>query len=235
MRISLCTTCFNRASQLKQVFASNVEVIRGEESVEWLILNYNSRDDLDEYMLPILRSKTCNIRYVKEVSGRRWHMSLAKNISHKLASGDILLNLDCDNRIGEALKQIRETFKANVGAMHLWSGRYGDGTCGRIAIRRELFFNAGGYDESFRPMAYQDEDLLERLKDMGETVMHCPSEGAVAVANAGSGDAASVPKSARWHRYHKYNYRRSTRNRAKGQLVANEGKLWGVGCVSALS
>jgi glycosyltransferase involved in cell wall biosynthesis len=235
MRISLCTTCFNRANQLKQVFESNVEVLREDESVEWLILNYNSQDDLDEYMLPILRDKECNIRYFKEVSGRQWHMSLAKNIAHKLASGDILLNLDCDNRIGEALNQIREAFTANVGAQHLWSGNYGDGTCGRIAIRRELFFKVGGYDESFRPMAYQDEDLLERLRDMGETVMHCRHEGAVAVANAGWGDAAPVPRSAQWERYHQYNFRRSERNRAEGRLVANEGELWGVGCVSAFS
>ncbi len=100
-RISLCTTCFNRTSQLKQVFAANVSMpFCREESVEWLILNYNSEDDLDEFMLPMIRNKTCNIRYIKEISGRRWHLSLAKNISHTLASGDILLNLDCDNRIG---------------------------------------------------------------------------------------------------------------------------------------
>ncbi len=167
--------------------------------------------------------------------GGGWHLSLAKNISHTLASGDILLNLDCDNRIGEALKQIRETFEANVGALHLWSGRYGDGTCGRIAIRRELFFNAGGYDESFRPMAYQDEDLLARLRDMGAAVLHQPCKEAVAVANAGLGEAASVPKSAKWNRYHEYNYRMSERNRAEGRLVANEGKPWGVGCVLAVS
>jgi predicted glycosyltransferase involved in capsule biosynthesis len=235
MRISLCTTCFNRATQLKRVFESNLELLRGEESVEWLILNYNSQDDLDEYIQPILQYNEFNIRYFKEISGRSWHMSLAKNISHKLASGDILMNLDCDNRIGEALDQIRETFTVNVGALHLWSGRYGDGTCGRIAIRRELFFNIGGYDESFRPMAYQDEDLLARLRDMGETVMHVPSLCPVAIANAGLGDAEPVPKSAQWERYHRYNTRISNRNRAEGRLVANEGKLWGVGNVSAMS
>lgn len=217
------------------MFESNFEAIREDESVEWLILNYNSHDDLDEYIRPFLRSKPCNIRYVKEISRRRWHMSLAKNISHKLASGDILMNLDCDNRIGDALKQIREGFTANVGALHLWSGHYGDGTCGRVAIRRELFFNVGGYDESFRPMAYQDEDLLERLKDMGETVVHCPCRPPMAIANAGLGDAAPVPKTARWERYYKYNYRISNRNRAEGRLVANEGKLWGAGYVSAFS
>ena len=178
MRISLCTTCFNRAGQLKHVFESNLDVLRGEESVEWLILNYNSQDDLDEFMLPILQYKEFNIRYFKEISGRSWHMSLAKNISHKLASGDILMNLDCDNRIGEALDQIREAFTVNVGGLHLWSGRYGDGTCGRKANIRELFFNIGGYDESFRPMAYQDEDLLARLRDMGETVLHVPEPDA---------------------------------------------------------
>jgi predicted glycosyltransferase involved in capsule biosynthesis len=235
MRISFCTTCFNRASQFKQVFESNVEVLRGEESVEWLILNYNSRDDLDEYILPFVRSKACNIRYVKEISGRKWHMSLAKNISHKLASGDILMNLDCDNRIGEAVTEIRDAFTASIGALHLWSGRYGDGTCGRIAIRRELFFNVGGYDESFRPMAYQDEDLLERLRDMGETVKHRPCLPPMAIANAGSGDAAPLPKTAQWERYHKHNFRISNRNRAEGRLVANAGKLWGAGYVSAFS
>jgi glycosyltransferase involved in cell wall biosynthesis len=235
MRISLCTTCFNRASQLKQVFESNVEVLQGENSVEWVILNYNSQDDLDDFMLPVLRERECNIRYFKEISRRPWHLSLAKNISHKLASGDILLNLDCDNRIGEALDEIRESFTSDVGALHLWSGCYGDGTCGRIAIRRELFYNVGGYDESFRPMAYQDEDLLERLRDMGEIVRHCPCHCPIAIANEGFGDAAPVPKSAQWERYHKYNYRISSRNRAEGRLVANEGRLWGVGCVSALS
>jgi hypothetical protein len=51
--------------------------------------------------------------------------------------------------------------------VHQFSGKFFDGSFGRIAVQREVFAAIGGYDEQFAPMGFQDLDLLARLSAMG--------------------------------------------------------------------
>ncbi len=99
-----------------------------------------------------------------------WHASIAKNASHSVAEGAILVNLDCDNYTGpEGSQFIVDTFSEYPFNIVLWqfSGKKQDGSFGRIALTRDMFFQLGGYDESFLPMGYQDDDLLDRARHLG--------------------------------------------------------------------
>ncbi len=85
-----------------------------------------------------------------------------QKLSHGLASGDILVNLDADNILGpqfceKALSLHPQQF------LHAWSGDWSDGTCGRLAYQRELFEAFGGYDESLGPVGFEDLDLRNRF------------------------------------------------------------------------
>src|ERR1700722_6590774 len=124
--ISLCTTCHNRAHQLKAVFEHNLSRVLRDSNAEWIILNYNSQDDLDSFILERLGQCGGCVRYVRERSGRSWHARIAKNIAHRAARGDILMNLDCDNRLGDCLAILREEVRGPIGGLHNWSGRPGD-------------------------------------------------------------------------------------------------------------
>lgn len=189
--ISFCTTCHNRAYQLKQVFAANAEVVAAHPDVEWVIWNHSSEDDLDAYLRKRLPKASRRIRYAWEPKRRAWHASVAKNISHRLARGRYLMNLDCDNRIANAVEVIRAGLRRRSRLLHLWSGRPHDGTYGRIAVERRLFHRLRGYDEAFLPMGHQDVDLIQRAvaSGWGEPALHASCGRKVAVQNS---KAASV-------------------------------------------
>lgn len=183
-RISFCSTCSNRVGQLEKVYWHNAKKIQENPYAEWIILNYGSRDNLDQFMHSVLRSSCNRIIYATDnTKPEQWHASKAKNIAHFAASGEILFNLDCDNFIGDACEIVAKFFDYGCMILHMTSGVGRDGTYGRIAIDKNLFCLLGGYDESFYPMGYQDTDLLIRAYSAGHHVMHCRSRSQYAVAN----------------------------------------------------
>jgi hypothetical protein len=175
--------------------------------------------------LPILPPR---VVYARTLSDRPWHVAFAKNSAHRLASGNVLVNLDCDNFIANALDVIRFHFARDIHALHLWSGTYGDGTCGRIAINREVFYRLGGYDESFHPMGHQDLDLLKRARAQGMRVLHVPSSSDVTVKHDRAESMKYCSGSAEdWKKLNQENIAASAFNIANNRLIANEGKNWG--------
>lgn len=162
MKISFCTTCCNRLYQFSQTIDINYDIIKNNQDTEWVVVNYNSSDDTHNFMMQKLHTMSDRVVYVNEISRRKWHASVAKNVSHMNATGNILVNLDCDNFIGNSLNMVREKFSKGTQMLHMWSGVYFDGTYGRIAVTRELFNKLNGYDEKMYPMGAQDEDIMKR-------------------------------------------------------------------------
>jgi glycosyltransferase involved in cell wall biosynthesis len=166
-KISFCTTCRNRLWQFLKTFEVNAELVGNKKDVEWIILDFCSADRLDDYMTSVLPNFSKRIVYIRLIDNLPWHVSVAKNMAHSFATGDILANLDCDNFIGHFWDMIRVGFKNDNIILHNWSGISGDGTFGRIALTKNTFHSLGGYDERFFPMGYQDTDLLNRARCMG--------------------------------------------------------------------
>lgn len=183
MKVSFCTTCCNRLHQFVQTLDKNYDLIKNNPNTEWVIVNYNSSDDTHKFILEKLKHMSNRVIYVNEFSGRKWHASIAKNVAHKNATGDVLMNLDCDNYIGDSLYIILEKFSNDMECMQMWTGVPYDGTYGRIAINKDLFFGLGGYDETFYPMGGQDSDLLNRAKAFGAKCERYVSDKFVAIPN----------------------------------------------------
>lgn len=228
MKISFCTTCGNRLHQLQQTFEQNLAVISRTPGVEWVIVNFNSRDALHEFMLDRLPGLPANVVYARDPAERPWHMAIAKNIAHRAASGDLLVNLDCDNFIGAAADVLRDALARSVQAVHLWSGVSGDGTCGRIAVARDVFHALGGYDESFHPVGHEDLDLLKRIRARGIAVEDhpCPAGSAIMNSKEEGMQHCSAP-GLTWIESRDRNKAQSNLNIAEGRIVANLGKAWG--------
>jgi hypothetical protein len=231
MKISFCTTCFNRAYQFRQTFENNCAIISREKNVEWVILNLNSKDGLHEYMMNKLPSFPQNIVYAKETATRFWHVSVAKNMAHRIGSGDVLVNLDCDNFIGNTLDLIRGPLSNGTKAIHLWSGISRDGTCGRIAIVKSEFFSLGGYDESFFPIGHDDLDLLKRARKSGLSVERHPCASNLALRNTKKVAIkyCQLGSKLTWEQCCKRNRQKSNKNIEENHLIANIGKNWGSG------
>jgi hypothetical protein len=123
-----------------------------------------------------------------------FRMAHAKNMVHRLASGDILCNLDADNVLPHGYSEwLRERFAENpdrtISARHfsvfavvteriikrlLKMPRPPAGLFGRIAVTRENFYRLGGYDETLSAWGFDDADFQLRARDSGITPYMVP-------------------------------------------------------------
>ncbi len=229
MKISFCTTCCNRLHQFRETLEENAAILDNDPLLEWVVLNFRSSDGLHEYMLERLPELSERIVYAVDSSAGFWHAPTAKNIAMRLGRGDILMSLDCDNFIRETPRIIRESFAGDRNrVLQMWSGVFGDGTYGRIALGRDLFEALGGFDEEFSAMGYHDLDLIERGRALGALAVKHTVGGGYAIRNSKEeGMKYSAPGSGSWLENVRKNEVRSLKNLQEKRLIANTGWNWG--------
>lgn len=220
MKISFCTTCKNRLYQLEKTLPENLKAARG--NVEFVLVNYGSEDGLDAYIWQHFEDVIDKeiLRYVDAKDMGGFHASIAKNLAHRAATGDILFNLDADNFVGLAAEDLRALIDAPNSIVHGWSGTYFDGTFGRIGMRKDAFLALGGYDESFLPVGYQDADLLARAQAMHMPYLHKPS--GAAIANSKHDTIKYTDVKLTYPEMNEGNKKRSLENVKTGRLKANQ-------------
>lgn len=160
--LSFCTAVMNRTHHLKMTLPENL-ASQPQRGVEFVIANYGSRDDLDEWIHSNFRDemRTGRIRYVRNRRPRYFHHSKAKNCAHRAAQGDIVCNLDADNIAGRGLTDhLRDVFSRETDSLVQFVGNYS--AHGRIALLRHHFEELGGYDESFAGWGLEDYELVNR-------------------------------------------------------------------------
>jgi len=109
--ISVCTTCMNRLTDLKRTLPRNIEDNKEYDNAEFIVLDYNSSEDVEGW----IRNKM--MRYIK--SGRLkfyrtecspyFQPNHSRNLSFRLATGELVANVDTDNIIHKGfLKRLNE-------------------------------------------------------------------------------------------------------------------------------
>jgi hypothetical protein len=95
-------------------------------------------------------------------------MSHAKNVAHCLASGDIVCNLDADQFTGPGFARfLAATFKADKALVVHGDWKARKSLSGRLAVLKEYFMLAGGYDERMQGWGFEELDLIRRLNNLG--------------------------------------------------------------------
>src|ERR1700748_3109986 len=98
-KISICTVCMNRLMHLSETLPRNIRENMDYPNVEFVVLNYNSRDDMDNWikynMMDYIRSGI--LKYYKTTEPAYFDRSHSKNMALRLATGDILCMVDADN------------------------------------------------------------------------------------------------------------------------------------------
>lgn len=148
MKISFCTTCMDRLFHLKETYTKSINNTKSYQNKEFILLNYNSKDDLDNWVYNNLKD---SIKYYRTTDANNWFAAHAKNICHKLATGDILVNLDADNIIIEGYcEYLIDLFNKDIIVASESDDLDGNhGCCGLISSRKNHFYSVNGYDESF--------------------------------------------------------------------------------------
>jgi len=172
-RLSFFTVCMGRLHHLQQTLAKNLAWNADHPSLEFVLLDYSSPDDVADWVQSELGEYLASARlaYYRYDHAQFFSFSHSRNMAARLCRGEIICNVDADNFTGPGFaryldEQMKDkdlvvgcdfedgVFTPNVGD-HGWTGR--------MAVRREAFLDAGGYDEDMVAWGYEDLDLYRRL------------------------------------------------------------------------
>lgn len=225
--ISLCIPVMNRLSDLAETMPSRVENANSSPPVEIVVLDYGSKDGLSNYMYELMGRSVLvpgsYFTYVWYDKPQYFHSTHAYNLALLSGHGEwVVLNpADVYFRRGYI-----EALRACIAEGCLWANtdRKRRST---IAFNRAEFIAAGGYDERFESYGPDDVDIIERLERRGSKRGSIPDKLLHDIYTSPEkkienyrvkGSHQELGKSLMPYLYE---------NRAKRQLVANEGRDWG--------
>lgn len=182
MKLAFATTCKGRVQHVKRTLPRN---LADNPCAKFILLNYNSNDDLLTYLQSHHAQDIESGRLViySYMESGPFRMAHAKNMAHRLAmreGADILCNLDADNLTGPGFAEYVERMFLQAGYDHamfacpkmfMWArmvqGKMKRGVSGRIVMTSRAFLLAGGYDERFADWGPDDKDMNVRLARLG--------------------------------------------------------------------
>lgn len=218
--ISLLIHCMNRCYDLKKSMPYIIEAVKESPPMEVLILNYGSKDDLDEYIKTLKEDFFTYIKVDKEV----YNSPNARNIAQLRSKGEYGIQWACDSYPEKnCFKVIRELIEKENP---VWMA---EGYLGRAVVcRKDEFIASGGYDERFNMYAPEDRDICMRLHRRGgkfvefpANLLHdTPTPWQVKVENLG----VNLERDEMIKRMHAI----YDENNRLGLLVANVGREWGI-------
>ncbi len=173
-RLSFCTVCMNRTEHLKITLPQNIADNLDYGNIEFVLLNYNSTDDMHEWVFSTLGEylEKGILKYYHTVSPEYFQMSHSKNMAFRLAHGDILCGIDADNFTGKGFAfYVNEQFTHNRNIFMMpppigpekkrWDVQ------GRICVYKDDFYTLRGFDERVKEYGYEDKDFKQRLLALG--------------------------------------------------------------------
>lgn len=173
-KISICTVCMNRVNHLKETLPVNIRENRHYPDLEFVLLDYNSKDGMQEWVKDNLQEHLASglLKYYKTTEPEFFSISHSKNMTAKLAQGDIICMVDADNYAGEQYADwVNSIFEAGEGRSIITTLRkdaipYRD-QGGKICVRKDHFHEVSGFDEELLYYGVDDVDLVSRLEQAG--------------------------------------------------------------------
>lgn len=225
--ISFCTTCKGRLHHLRETLPANLEANAVYFShIEFILLDYDSQDGLADWVADHLQEhlRSGLVTYYRMTDREYFHTAHAKNVTHLLSKGEIICNLDADNYLdSELVLAIREVFQSNSRSIIRGKRRC---TRGRIVINRCDFLTLGGYNEEMQGYGHEDNEFVRRGTRYLGLKRHALGRFDKYISHSHTERAMNSPfKSIR--ESNRINRALMQVNLQRGQLVANQGRLWG--------
>ena len=166
LSVSICITVMNRLHHIKETLSVNL-LENDSPGIEFILLDYNSNDSLDQYIKTNFSQhlETGRLIYYKCNTVQSFKRSHSRNMAFRLATGDIVCNLDGDNYAGEDFgKYVQQIFSGGeniclTGLQNQWL----HDASGKLCVRKSDFLEVTGYDENFEGYGFEDYDMVNRL------------------------------------------------------------------------
>lgn len=177
--ITFCTVCMNRLHHLKITLPQNLLDNKDSSNAKFLLLDYNSKDGLEDWIKSNLNREIADGRlvYYRTNAPQSFHRSHSRNLAFKLANDGLICNVDADNFTGkhfsEYLTKLYEKNKPCIMAVDRMNlkGVLRD-VVGRICLSKQSFLNVNGFDESMQDYGFEDVDLVNRVNAIGCSVIY---------------------------------------------------------------
>jgi len=167
-----------RLRDLRLTFPTNLADNADYPHVEYVIVDYNSNDGLGSWVRDnyIDMIHAGSLVYVRTDEPKFFQMTHSRNIGFKIASGDIIVNVDADNYAQNEppAGERRIGFAEKINALAQgYTGRVIFAPCrtrlrGRIGLfKRDFIEELGGYDEDLKGYGADDRSLFERARAIG--------------------------------------------------------------------
>lgn len=179
-KISFCVVCMNRLHQLKQTLLQNICDNNSYEHLEFIVLDYNSKDGMEEWMQENMAKhiKSGLVTYYRTPDPLIFSHSHSKNMAFKLASGDIVCNINADHFIGKDFADyVNEAYRKNnkivITPVDFFKTKPGyeipTDVMGKVCVKKSDFIKITGFDENMGTYGFEDFDFINRLEFIGLT------------------------------------------------------------------
>jgi N-terminal domain of galactosyltransferase len=222
--ISYMIPCKERLYNLVKTLPSVLGAAACSPPVEVIVCDYNSRDATSSYVGGLDSPQLKLIRY----TGRDYfHMAHARNFMARCSSGEWLLQGSTDVAFGDSFfVKLRAAIETQTGDYYMFGWKSWPGY---TVVRRQDFFDAGGFDERLEFYGSEDRDLIERLwrRGLGARILPWREFEMTVIANTKDEKAAHYRPGLSQNAMVRHNIGIYRENVRRGVLVANEGVAWG--------
>ncbi|MCH1930203.1 glycosyltransferase family 2 protein [Shewanella sp. A25] len=163
--ISYCIPVMNRADDIKSTLVNNINVAnKFSELVEVVVHCFDTDNEVSNYVHENFSSElNSGLLIFRNLEALPfWHFCWAKNSFKNRINGKYYASLDGDNYISddEVIATINLCKDESVDYMiHLFSGKWGDGTSGRVVTPTSMYQNHGYMDTMF-PRQFDEMALI---------------------------------------------------------------------------
>lgn len=169
-KIAFCITCMNRLSHIQETLERNIEDNNLPERVQFVLLDYNSTDGLEEWAKMLQNHiDTGILHYYRTDAPVHYHRSHSRNMAFRLANAEVICNLDADNYLGRGFAEyiLNEYDKSVDKRIFITSSLNSRDAFGRVCLRTQDFYSVRGYNELLDGYGVEDLDLFDRLYQSG--------------------------------------------------------------------
>lgn len=229
-KVSICTTCMGRLKDLQATLVQNIKDNSDYPNVEFVVLDYNSNDGLYKWMIDSMRPLIDSgiVVYYRTTEPQYYNMGHSRNVAFKLATGDIINNVDADNFTKSGFASFLNIM-AEVCTEHAVFCKGKRSIHGRAGFYKKDFIELGGYDEDLDGYGFDDHNIIYRAMALGYTMMWWGVGGFYDRIHTPRGVITTnySPEHKSWRKTEEINKQKTFEKLNKGQFVVNQERHWG--------